>query len=48
AGLLQARGGWDARRATARRFVEQERDWATNILRYEPVYQRLLRRAQES
>ncbi len=48
AGLLSHPDGWDARRATARRFVEQERDWATNILRYEPVYHRLLRRAVES
>ncbi|MCE7797713.1 glycosyltransferase, exosortase A system-associated [Sphingobium sufflavum] len=48
AGLLSAREGWDARRITARRFVEQERDWATNILRYEPVYHRLLGRVLES
>lgn len=48
AGLLHTREGWDVRRTTARRFVEQERDWATNILRYEPVYHRLLGRVQES
>lgn len=46
--LLYARDGWEARRANARRFVEQERDWATNIVRYEPVYQRLLGRTPES
>ncbi len=48
ADLLSTRDGWDVRRATARLFVEQERDWATNILRYEPVYQRLLGRTVES
>lgn len=42
AGLLADRAGWDARRATARAFVERERNWSSNILRYEPVYQRLL------
>jgi len=43
AGLLGARGMWDERRATARIFVERHRNWSSNILRYEPVYQRLLR-----
>ena len=43
--LLSARAGWDERRRTARRFVETHRNWSSNILRYEPVYQRLLRRA---
>jgi glycogen synthase len=42
AALFEAREMWDARRATARAFVAKERDWATNISRYEPVYQRLL------
>jgi glycogen(starch) synthase len=42
AGLLADRAGWDARRATARAFVERERNWSSNILRYAPVYQRLL------
>ena len=40
--LLDAREGWETRRAAARRFVEAERDWAVNIRRYEPVYHRLL------
>jgi len=44
AGLLADRSGWEARRATARAFVARDRDWATNIARYEPVYQRLLTR----
>ncbi|WBH17257.1 TIGR04063 family PEP-CTERM/XrtA system glycosyltransferase [Sphingomonas radiodurans] len=42
AGLLADRGGWDARRQRARAFVERERNWSSNIARYEPVYQRLL------
>jgi PEP-CTERM/exosortase A-associated glycosyltransferase len=45
AGLLADRSGWDMRRATARAFVERERNWSSNILRYEPVYQMLLARA---
>lgn len=40
--LLNDRGGWDARRARARAFVEQERNWFSNISRYEPVYRRLI------
>ena len=43
ASLLDARGLWDERRRTARVFVEKHRNWSSNILRYEPVYQRLLR-----
>jgi len=42
AGLLDERSGWDERKAVARRFVERERSWATNVVRYEPVYHRLL------
>ena len=41
AGLLAERSGWDARRARARAFVEAERNWSSNIRRYDPVYQRL-------
>ncbi len=37
--------GWDARRAVARAFVEQERNWSSNIVRYEPIYQRLVQAA---
>lgn len=48
ASLLADRAGWDARRATARRFVEAERDWAHNISRYEPVYHLLLARTRTS
>ncbi|WP_066713921.1 TIGR04063 family PEP-CTERM/XrtA system glycosyltransferase, partial [Sphingomonas adhaesiva] len=41
AGLLCDRSGWDARRERARAFVAAERDWATNVHRYDAVYQRL-------
>ena len=40
AGLIAGREGWDERRATARRFVAKERNWARNVERYQPVYQR--------
>lgn len=43
--LLGRRDMWDERRRTARIFVETHRNWSSNILRYEPVYQRLLRDA---
>ena len=41
--LLENRGMWPERRRTARIFVESHRNWSSNILRYEPVYQQLLR-----
>lgn len=41
--LLENRGMWPERRRVARIFVESHRNWSSNILRYEPVYQRLLR-----
>ena len=41
--LLANRGMWPERRRTARLFVESHRNWSSNILRYEPVYQQLLR-----
>lgn len=44
AGLIAGREGWDERRATARRFVGEERNWARNVERYQPVYQRMLER----
>lgn len=40
--LLGEREIWSERRRTARIFVEKHRNWSSNILRYEPVYQRLL------
>jgi PEP-CTERM/exosortase A-associated glycosyltransferase len=42
AALLADRTIWDNRRATARAFVERERNWSSNISRYEPVYRRLM------
>ena len=42
AGLFADRGGWDARRARGRAFVEQDRNWSFNISRYAPVYQSLV------
>ena len=41
ADLLDAHGSWSERRAAARAFVERERNWASNISVYAPVYQRL-------
>lgn len=41
AGLFGNRAIWDERRAVARKFVEQDRNWSSNILRYDPVYRRL-------
>uniref|UniRef100_UPI003514912C glycosyltransferase n=1 Tax=Sphingobium abikonense TaxID=86193 RepID=UPI003514912C len=43
-GLIAARSRWDERRATARAFVAQERNWARNVQRYQPVYQSMLER----
>lgn len=48
AGLLDRREMWAERRRTARVFVEADRNWSSNILRYEPVYQQLLRRGPAS
>ncbi|HVI99776.1 MAG TPA: TIGR04063 family PEP-CTERM/XrtA system glycosyltransferase [Sphingomonas sp.] len=48
AGLLAHREGWDERKARARAFVERERNWSSNICRYEPVYRRLTEAAVPS
>ena len=40
--LFADRGRWDAQRKRARTYVEAERNWSSNILGYEPVYQRLI------
>lgn len=42
AGLLAGRDGWHERRTRARAFVEAERNWSSNVLRYEPLYQGLI------
>ncbi|MFN4097000.1 MAG: TIGR04063 family PEP-CTERM/XrtA system glycosyltransferase [Sphingomonas sp.] len=49
ADVFADRSGWDAQRVRARRWVEAERNWSSNISRYEPVYQRLIdARSRES
>lgn len=47
ANLLADRGEWPARRRRARAFVEAERNWSSNIARYEPVYQTIARARQD-
>ncbi|NTS64837.1 glycosyltransferase, exosortase A system-associated [Sphingomonas sp. HHU CXW] len=47
AGLLADRSEWPARRRRARAFVEAERNWSSNIARYEPVYQTLAHARQD-
>lgn len=48
AGLFADRGQWERRREAGRRFVEEERDWASNAKRYLPVYQRVARKGPAS
>lgn len=43
--LLANHAIWEERRVAARAFVEKERNWASNIRRYQPVYQNLLQGA---
>ena len=45
--LFAHREGWPAQRQRARAFVEAERNWSSNISRYEPVYQHLLKARQQ-
>ncbi|MEQ1509561.1 MAG: TIGR04063 family PEP-CTERM/XrtA system glycosyltransferase [Sphingopyxis sp.] len=40
--LLGQRHLWEGRRLAARSFVEQDRNWSSNIRCYEPIYQSLL------
>jgi glycogen(starch) synthase len=44
-GLFADRGQWDERRKTARRFVERDHNWSSNISCYTPLYQRLTGKA---
>ncbi len=44
--LFETRSDWSQRKVTARAFVEQERNWQKNIMRYDPVYHLLLGRAK--
>ncbi|NIJ20951.1 PEP-CTERM/exosortase A-associated glycosyltransferase [Sphingomonas naasensis] len=39
--LFADRAQWEARRARGRAFVEEERNWAVNVARYQSVYQHL-------
>uniref|UniRef100_UPI0035CBA642 TIGR04063 family PEP-CTERM/XrtA system glycosyltransferase n=1 Tax=uncultured Sphingomonas sp. TaxID=158754 RepID=UPI0035CBA642 len=48
AGLLADRPSWEGRRARGRAFVEAERNWAVNVARYAPVYQKLTHAMPES
>ncbi len=43
--LFDQRPRWAQRREAARRFVERERNWSSNISNYVPVYQRLTGKA---
>ncbi len=43
--LLNNRAIWDERRNVARKFVEQDRNWSSNISRYQPVYHKLVVKA---
>ena len=43
--LFEERSGWEHRRETARAFVERDRNWASNISRYAPVYAKLTGKA---
>ncbi len=45
AAMFADRSGWVAQRARARDFVDKDRNWSSNILGYEPVYQRLVKAA---
>ena len=44
--MFANRGDWEGRRARGRRFVEDHRNWSSNISRYIPVYERLVTAAQ--
>ncbi len=39
--LFEQRNMWDERRKTAKKYVVQDRNWSSNISRYEPVYHKL-------
>src|SRR5512139_378139 len=43
--LFARRGEWEQRRDVARRFVERDRNWSSNICRYIPAYQKLTGKA---
>ena len=41
AAMFADRSGWEGMRDRGRAFVEAERNWSSNICRYQPVYHRL-------
>jgi PEP-CTERM/exosortase A-associated glycosyltransferase len=41
AAMFADRAGWETRRNSARAFVERDRNWSSNIARYETIYQKL-------
>jgi PEP-CTERM/exosortase A-associated glycosyltransferase len=43
--MFADRGNWDGRRDVARRFVEAERNWSSNISNYLPAYQKMTGKA---
>jgi len=43
--LFANRGQWEGRRDVARRFVERDRNWSSNISRYIPAYRKLTGKA---
>jgi PEP-CTERM/exosortase A-associated glycosyltransferase len=45
AGLFANRPSWEQRRDVARRFVETDRNWSSNISSYMPAYQKLTGKA---
>ena len=47
ASLFEARTDWDTRRAAARAFVERDRNWSSNIRRYETVYHQIAKGARK-
>lgn len=44
-GLFADRASWERRRDVARRFVENDRNWSSNVSRYAPVYAQLTGKA---
>ncbi|QLC26699.1 glycosyltransferase, exosortase A system-associated [Parasphingopyxis algicola] len=45
ADMFAHRETWEERRVAARKFVERDRNWSSNISRYAPVYQKLTGKA---
>ena len=43
--IFSERDSWEQRRDTARRFVERDRNWSSNISNYIPAYQKLTGKA---